>query len=76
MSLLRTSIDPKGILIVCPHCKFGSRYDSSYIEDAIKICHDIICVVCGETFNLIVSPVGQPESDCDLSHVTNQVEPK
>jgi hypothetical protein len=43
------------IMIVCPHCLIGSRYDASYVEDVIKIRHDIICVACGETFNLVVS---------------------
>jgi len=55
MNVLRTSNEHKGILITCPHCKLGSRYDGSYIEDAIKIRHDIVCVACGEVFNLVVS---------------------
>ena len=55
MNVLHASNEHKGILITCPHCKLGSRYDGSYIEDAIKIRHDIVCVACGEVFNLVVS---------------------
>lgn len=55
MNILNARNDNKGILITCPHCKLGSRYDGSYIEDAIKIRHDIVCVACGEVFNLVVS---------------------
>lgn len=55
MNVLYASNEHKVILIICPHCKFGSRYDGSYIEDAIKIRHDIVCVACGEVFNLVVS---------------------
>lgn len=61
MKVLYDYNDTPGIMIVCPHCKFGSRYDASYIEDAIKICHNIVCVVCGDEFNLIVSPIVKAE---------------
>ncbi len=57
MSVVYASNEKKGILITCPHCKLGSRYDSSYVEDAIKICHNIVCVACGGEFNLVVSPI-------------------
>lgn len=56
-TVISTRTDSK-IKINCPHCKFGSKYDASYIEDAIWIHHDIICVACGETFNLVVSIPG------------------
>lgn len=55
MNVVYASNEQKGILITCPHCKLGSRYDGSYIEDAVKIRHDIVCVACGEVFNLVVS---------------------
>lgn len=57
MDVFRVRNEFPGILITCPHCKFGSRYDGSYIEDAIKIRHDIVCVACGGEFNLVVSPI-------------------
>lgn len=57
MNIVKASNESKGILITCPHCKLGSRYDSSYVEDAIKINHNIICVACGGEFNLILSPI-------------------
>lgn len=61
MKVLHANNDTPGIMIVCPHCKLGSRYEASYIEDAIKIRHNIVCVACGDEFNLIVYPIAEVE---------------
>lgn len=56
------AIPTTSLLIVCPHCKLSSRYDCSYIEDAIKIKHDIVCVICGEVFNIVIS-IPEPQEN-------------
>ena len=50
------------IMIVCPHCKFGSRYGSSFIEDAIHDHKKIVCIVCNEKFEIVAR---LPDSDSD-----------
>lgn len=39
-----------GIMIRCPHCSFGSRYDVSYLEDAIKFGESLCCLACNKSF--------------------------
>lgn len=39
-----------GISIRCPHCSFGSRYDISWLEDAIKFGESIRCSACNKPF--------------------------
>lgn len=48
------------ILITCPHCSIRSRYDTSYLEDAIHDHTRIDCVACGETF--VIEIVRQPRA--------------
>ena len=40
------------IKIVCPHCRIGSKYESSWLEDAIYEGSNITCVACGEMFKI------------------------
>lgn len=42
-----------GIQIICPHCKFGSRYDASFLEDAIKDNSGVVCVACEKKFHVV-----------------------
>ena len=53
--LYSNNVSPK-ILITCPHCYVASRYDASFIEDAIKEHKGIECVACFLSFNVIVKP--------------------
>ncbi len=43
-----------GLQIICPHCHFGSRYDASFVEDAIKYGQNLKCVACGKELKVIV----------------------
>lgn len=57
----------KGISVICPHCKFGSRYSFSYIEDALNEKLRLTCCVCEEKFGLVVTPldtITQPNTAC------------
>lgn len=41
-------------MVKCPHCKFGTRYDASIVEDAIDENQMIECVACGKGFKIMV----------------------
>src|SRR5512138_1766780 len=45
--------DQTGIMIRCPRCRFSSRYDVSFVEDAINHGDAIKCVACGEGFRIV-----------------------
>ena len=45
------------ILLNCPHCRFSSRYDTGFLEDAIHDVKEISCVACGGHFRLSVVAV-------------------
>lgn len=45
------------ILLNCPHCRFSSRYDTSFLEDVIHDGKEISCVACGCRFKLSVVAV-------------------
>jgi len=45
------------ILLNCPHCRFSSRYDTSFLEDAIHDGKEISCVACGSHFEIVVRKV-------------------
>lgn len=45
------------ILLNCPHCRFSSRYDTGFLEDAIHDHKEISCVACGGHFLLSVVAV-------------------
>ena len=47
------NIEHKGILINCPHCRFSSRYDIGFIEDAIRATSPIVCVACSKRFTIL-----------------------
>lgn len=51
--ILSARIDTVTMLITCPHCKFSSRYDVSFIEDAIHDGKSIVCVACVEKFEIV-----------------------
>lgn len=44
----------QGILIICPHCRFGCRHDVSHLEDCIKYRDPLPCVACGKEFRVVV----------------------
>jgi hypothetical protein len=43
----------KEISIVCPRCKFGSKYSVSYVEDAIHDKLVMTCCVCERKFQIV-----------------------
>lgn len=43
------------LMIKCPHCKFGSRYDASIVEDAINDHKMLECVACGSDIKICVA---------------------
>jgi hypothetical protein len=45
------------ILLNCPHCRFSSRYDTGFLEDAIHDGKEISCVACGCHFEIVVRKV-------------------
>lgn len=45
------------ILLNCPHCRFSSRYDTGFLEDAIHDNKKISCVACGCHFEIVVRKV-------------------
>ena len=45
------------ILLNCPHCRFSSRYDTSFLEDVIHDGKEISCVAYGCRFKLSVVAV-------------------
>ncbi len=54
MVLYANNAMPK-IRIPCPHCHIVSRYDASFIEDAIMEQKGIECVACFLSFNVLVA---------------------
>ena len=42
------------IMLNCPHCRLNSRYDTSFLEDAIHDRKIISCVACGGDFQIFV----------------------
>ena len=66
------------ILLNCPHCRFSSRYDTSFLEDVIHDGKEISCVACGSHFEIVVRKVeSRPTQDAlDLpSAVVNHCNP-
>jgi hypothetical protein len=61
MILYASNAMPK-ILIPCPHCCIVSRYDASFIEDAIKERKGIECVACFLSFNISIEPTAAQQS--------------
>jgi hypothetical protein len=55
---------PVAIRIPCPHCKFVTRYDASYLEDAINEHKDIYCVSCDRRFFIQIT---LPDPPCRLT---------
>jgi hypothetical protein len=56
----------QGIALNCPHCKFTCRHDVSHVEDCIKLREPLVCVACGEEFQLVtVSQIRPPEQSND-----------
>lgn len=56
-------IEPRGqMMIVCPCCKFGSKYSTSYIEDAIRDNLEVVCVVCEQKFIIQKIAISEIES--------------
>ena len=44
---------PLEIKMTCPNCRFVTRYDESYLEDAIKYHKWIWCVACDKPFRIV-----------------------
>lgn len=51
----------KGILLKCPKCHLGSRYDTSFLEDVIRDGKEISCVCCGSNFEISIQAVETEE---------------
>jgi len=60
MKTIYAKTETPGIKIVCPNCMLGSRYDASYLEDAIHDHTGITCVACGCVFEIVIQR--QPSS--------------
>ena len=43
-----------GVKIACPHCGFTTRYDASFLEDAISEHREIFCVACDKSFKIFL----------------------
>jgi len=52
------TIEPRGqIKIACKKCKFVTKYNVSYVEDAISDDLELTCSVCEVKFRIVIVPL-------------------
>ncbi len=59
------------ILLNCPHCRFSSRYDTGFLEDAIHDGKEISCVACGCHFEIVVRKVEAAQQGVQADDATH-----
>lgn len=74
-NILYARNDHPGIMLVCPHCRMGSRYDYGFVEEAIHNYNNIACVACGGNFGVIISVPDRAAEQRDEPDARGQVCP-
>lgn len=63
------------ILLNCPHCRFSSRYDTGFLQDAIHDHKCISCVACGGHFEIVIQKAVEQKHTPDAEESTEQIFP-